>query len=102
MDGGALALSRDPGPVHVDPGCGFGVVLTADGRRRLNGLKVVSLSQEHGLVRAGAPADLDACPIGTTLRLVPNHSCLAAAQFDRYQVLRGTEVVDEWRPARGW
>jgi len=102
VDGGTLALSRDPGPVHVDPGCGFGVVLTADGCRRLPGLRVVSLSQEHGLVRAEHPADLEACPIGTVLRVVPNHSCLAAALFDRYHVLRGAEVVDEWRPARGW
>ena len=29
VDGGALALSRDPGPVHVDPACGFGVVCAA-------------------------------------------------------------------------
>lgn len=102
VDGGALALSRDPGPVHVDPACGFGMVTTADGRRPLPGLKLVSLSQEHGLVRAEAPADLEGCPFGTTLRVVPNHSCLSAALFDRYHVLRGTEVVDEWRPARGW
>ena len=27
---------------------------------------------------------------------------LAAACFDRFHVVRGSEVVDEWRPIRGW
>ncbi len=27
VDAGALALSEDPGPTHVDPDCGFGVVV---------------------------------------------------------------------------
>jgi D-serine deaminase-like pyridoxal phosphate-dependent protein len=34
--------------------------------------------------------------------VVPNHSCLAAALFDRYAVLRGADVVGEWHPVRGW
>jgi D-serine deaminase-like pyridoxal phosphate-dependent protein len=101
VDGGALALSKDPGPVHVDPECGYGVALDAGGGL-LSGWRVVSLSQEHGVLRAPrsiAPAEF---PIGSTLRIVPNHSCLAAALFDRYAVLRGGEVVDEWRPVKGW
>ena len=31
LDLGALAMSKDPGPTHVDPHCGFGRVLDADG-----------------------------------------------------------------------
>jgi D-serine deaminase-like pyridoxal phosphate-dependent protein len=101
VDGGALALSRDPGASHVDPACGYGLVLSATGRRHA-GLRVVSLPQEHGVVRAERPADLARVALGETLRIVPNHSCLAAALFDRYHVLAGGEVVDEWRPLRGW
>lgn len=101
VDGGALALSRDPGPVHLDPGCGFGLVLATDGRR-LQGLSVASLSQEHGLLRAARPADLVGLEPGARLRIVPNHSCLAAALFDRIHVVDGGEVVEEWHPARGW
>ena len=101
VDGGALALSRDPGPVHVDPACGYGIVLDPEGEP-LEGMRVVSLSQEHGVVRL----DRDFAPgefkIDSLLRVVPNHSCLAAALFDRYAVLRGSDVVGEWRPARGW
>jgi len=102
VDGGALALSKDPGPVHLDPECGYGIVLDAGGERR-TGLRVVSLSQEHGVVRSArdfAPGEL---PIGSLLRIVPNHSCLAAALFDRYAVVGAAgAVVAEWRPVRGW
>jgi D-serine deaminase-like pyridoxal phosphate-dependent protein len=101
VDGGALALSKDPGPVHIDPGCGFGVVLTVTGER-LPGWRVVSLSQEHGIVRSAAPFSPGAFPIDSLLRIIPNHSCLAAAMFDRYAVMRGGEVIDEWHPVRGW
>lgn len=101
VDGGALALSKDPGPVHVDPACGFGVVLTPEGQR-LAGVCVMSLSQEHGLLRVADALAPEPLPLGAVLRIVPNHSCLAAALFDRYAVHRGGVVVDEWRPVRGW
>ena len=100
-DGGALALSKDAGPVQVDAECGFGVVLDVSGEP-LPGWRVVSLSQEHGILRSSEP--FAPCPlaIGTPLRIIPNHSCLAAALFERYAVVRGDEVMGEWRPVRGW
>jgi D-serine deaminase-like pyridoxal phosphate-dependent protein len=101
INGGALALSKDPGPNHVDPDCGFGVVTSADDQRPIAGLKLVSLTQEHGVVRSEAPLD-EAWQPGTMLRILPNHSCLAAACHDRYQVVRGDQVVDEWKTVRGW
>ncbi|MGH9336383.1 MAG: hypothetical protein ACRD21_21815, partial [Vicinamibacteria bacterium] len=61
-----------------------------------------SLSQEHGKIRGEAPIDYETLPVGTKLRIVPNHSCLAAALFDRYHVQRGDAIVDEWHPVRGW
>ncbi len=101
LDAGALALSRDPGPTHVDPDCGSGRVCGLDGGE-LEGLRLVSLSQEHGIVTVAPPARASDLPIGTRLRIVPNHSCLAAACFDRYHVADGDRIVDEWRPVRGW
>ena len=38
---------------------------------------------------------------GEKLRILPNHSCLTAAMFDRYDVVRGEDVVDVWRIWRG-
>jgi D-serine deaminase-like pyridoxal phosphate-dependent protein len=99
IDAGALALSQDPGPTHVDPDCGFGVVVATEDLHPLPGLRITALKQEHGSL---AGPGVEALRPGTRIRIVPNHSCLAAACFDRYHVVRGTEVVDEWHPVRGW
>jgi D-serine deaminase-like pyridoxal phosphate-dependent protein len=99
IDAGALALSKDPGPTHVDPDCGFGRIVTVDDQHPLPGLHLISLSQEHGGIEGPGTAALRP---GTRLRILPNHSCLTAACFDRYHVVRGTEIVDEWRPFRVW
>jgi D-serine deaminase-like pyridoxal phosphate-dependent protein len=101
LDAGALALSKDEGPRHVDPGCGYGVLLEPRSRRPLAGLRLAALSQEHGHLH-GDPAALAALPIGARMLVVPNHSCLAAALHGRYAVVRGDEVVAEWHPVRGW
>jgi D-serine deaminase-like pyridoxal phosphate-dependent protein len=101
VNAGALALSKDPGPIHVDPSCGFGVVVEAADQQPIPGLRVISLSQEHGVLRSDRPLDPSWQP-GSRLRILPTHSCLAAACFDRFHLVRGTEIVDEWRPVRGW
>lgn len=102
VDAGALALSRDPGPTHVNPSCGFGVVCSAPECHPISGLTLASLSQEHGTVIAATPAAAAGHPPGTRLRIIPNHSCLAAACFDTYHVVAGKEVRDIWHPCRGW
>ena len=99
IDAGALALSKDPGPNHVDPDCGYGHIVAVEDQHPLPGLRLTSISQEHGVVEGPGTAALRP---GTRLRILPNHSCLAAACFGSYHVIRGTDVVDEWRPFRGW
>ena len=99
VDAGALALSKDPGPVHVDVECGFGLPVTLEDQHPLPGLRVAGLTQEHGTLSGPG---VEAFRPGTRLRILPNHSCLSAACFDRYYVVRGTEVMDEWHPVRGW
>lgn len=101
VNAGALALSKDPGPVHVDPGCGFGVVVDPADQLPIPGLRVVSISQEHGVLRSDRPL-ASSWELGNRVRILPNHSCLAAACFDRFHVARGNEIIDEWRPVRGW
>jgi D-serine deaminase-like pyridoxal phosphate-dependent protein len=99
IDAGALALSKDAGPVHVDPDCGFGLPVTLEDQHPLPGLRIAGLTQEHGTLTGPG---VEALRPGTRFRIFPNHSCLSAACFDSYHVVRGTEVVDEWHPARGW
>jgi D-serine deaminase-like pyridoxal phosphate-dependent protein len=91
VDAGALALSKDPGPGHLDLAPAMGDV---KGHPELT---VAALSQEHGLVRARAPDALERrFRVGERLEIVPNHSCLTVAHFDEYHVVQGGRVVDRW------
>lgn len=101
IDAGALALSADRSAEGRLPDTGNGWVLDADGRR-LDGLYVERVHQEHGFVTARAPLPFDRLAPGTRLRILPNHACITAAAHDRYHVLDGGEVVEEWERANGW
>jgi D-serine deaminase-like pyridoxal phosphate-dependent protein len=35
--------------------------------------------------------------VGSRVRILPNHSCLATACHDTLYVVEGARVVDEWR-----
>ncbi|HUP62058.1 MAG TPA: alanine racemase [Thermoanaerobaculia bacterium] len=95
VDAGALALSKDRGPDHIDAEFGYGVVCDLD--LRPLPMKVIALSQEHGKIAVQAHV-----PVGTRLRIIPNHSCLTAAMFDRYHIVDRGKIVDQWKPVRGW
>jgi len=97
VDAGALALSKDVGPEHINPDFGYGIVCDAD-LHPLPSMRIIALSQEHGKIAAESHAP----PVGTRLRIIPNHSCLTSAMFDRYHVIERGRVVDTWKPVRGW
>lgn len=96
VNAGALALSKDPGSVHVLGKTLYGAVAGHPA------LDVLSISQEHGLISSSQPLEFKEYPIGSRLRIIPNHSCLTAALFPRYDVVEGEMVLDHWTPVRGW
>ncbi|MDQ3806081.1 MAG: alanine racemase [Acidobacteriota bacterium] len=100
LDAGAIALSKDRGASDLDPACGYGRVLDLAGRD--TGLRVESLSQEHGSVPVPDEAALDRLRVGARVRVLANHSCLTAAQHSHYHVLEDGRVVDRWEIQRGW
>jgi D-serine deaminase-like pyridoxal phosphate-dependent protein len=100
IDAGAIALSKDRGPVDFDAACGYGRVLDLGGAD--TSLRVGGLSQEHGEIVAGDSAHFDALKVGSRVRVLANHSCLTAAQHDFYHVVEGGRVVDRWEIRRGW
>jgi D-serine deaminase-like pyridoxal phosphate-dependent protein len=100
VDAGAIALSKDRGPVEFDPGCGYGKVLDLEGNDL--GLVVNEMSQEHGVLLAAENRVFDRLKVGTRVRIVANHSCLTAAQHTHYNVLEGDHLVDQWRIHTGW
>lgn len=86
IDAGALSLSKDLGPEWAEP-C-FGRIFGDYEAKELDPeLRVASVSQEHGIVERPLP-------VGSRLRILPNHSCLTIPGFDRYVVVRGERVVD--------
>jgi D-serine deaminase-like pyridoxal phosphate-dependent protein len=99
VDAGGLALSKDPGAGRGEPSYG-GLWDAATGRPL--GLAIASTNQEHGLVPAGE-ADFERLPIGSQVRIAPNHACMTAAAHERYHVVEGgTEVMAVWERCNGW
>jgi len=111
VDAGALALSKDPGPHDPALARGLGPVMVGLTGHALDPeLEVTAVSQEHGMVGTKGvggrvwgvsltpytPHPTPSLDVGEKLRILPNHSCLTAAMFDRYHVVRGEDVVDEW------
>lgn len=102
-DAGALAMSKDEGPTHVKNHMGMGILFEDYERKRLiPHLELTTLSQEHGKVVSSAATLLsNSYNVGDKVRILEHHSCLTAANFDRYYVVDGEEVVDEWSILRG-
>jgi len=103
VDAGWMAMSRDRGTASQPVDQGYGLVCDTAGAP-LDDLVMIAANQEHGIVAArpgatGAPPPL---PVGTLLRVLPNHACATGAQFDRYHVLRGAEIAGVWPRLNGW
>lgn len=105
VDAGWMALSRDRGTASQALDCGYGVVCDAVGRPYTD-LVVQSANQEHGIVavREGSRAALPELPVGTLVRILPNHACATAAQHAGYHVLGadGRTVAAHWPRIMGW
>jgi D-serine deaminase-like pyridoxal phosphate-dependent protein len=103
-DAGWMAMSRDRGTASQKVDQGYGVVCNLDGAP-LEDLIVTSTNQEHGIIgrRNGGMLDVTQYPVGTLLRVLPNHACATAAQHDRYHVVEGDVRVEAvWPRFSGW
>ena len=103
IDAGALALSKDISAQEFQPAVGYGTIADAPAKD----MAVVACSQEHGFVGAGDPLPYGNLPIGTRVRVLPNHACITAAAYDRYYVVDseldgGRTVVDIYDRINGW
>jgi len=104
IDAGFLALSRDRGTAELPVDWGYGAVCDAATGAVIDNVTVSSTNQEHGIVtgRLGA-IDFDRFPVGSRVRILPNHACATAAAHDRYFVTGGGDViVDVWERVNGW
>jgi D-serine deaminase-like pyridoxal phosphate-dependent protein len=98
VDAGWMAMSRDRGTASQTLDQEFGIVCSSDGAI-IDNLVLRSTNQEHGLVgcRDGRPVQLGRFPIGTRLRILPNHACATGAQHRGYHVISPQgEVKGYW------
>ena len=105
IDAGWMAMSRDRGTQAQAVDYGYGAVCDEEGRP-VDGLIMSSANQEHGILSwsdGRADATLaDRFPVGTRLRILPNHACATAAQFSQYEVLATDGSLQTWPRFNGW
>lgn len=104
VDAGWMALSRDRGTASQAVDFGYGLVVDLDGNE-IGDFVIGETNQEHGIVMARRAADGPIRPplaIGDKVRILPNHACSTASQFDHYNVLDGQDVEAVWARINGW
>jgi D-serine deaminase-like pyridoxal phosphate-dependent protein len=104
IDAGWMALSRDRGTARQDVDQGYGIVCDVQGRV-IPDLLVTATNQEHGIIalRPGTTGSAPDLPVGTQLRILPNHACATAAQHARYAVLPADGgPMKTWDRFGGW
>ncbi len=102
VDAGWMAMSRDRGTQKQAVDRGYGLVCDEHGQI-VPGLHFGDANQEHGIIQGVAGSDIAAqLPIGTRLRILPNHACATGAQHEGYYLLQGENVVAHWPRFSGW
>lgn len=107
IDAGALALSKDRSTATQPHDRGFGLVTDVHGIPH-PGLTVEAVHQEHGRLAGPGGVPFAVLPIGSRVRVLPNHVCMTAAMYERYAVVDGSELGDAqpveafWDRVNGW
>ncbi|MDB5859573.1 MAG: hypothetical protein JWQ76_3262 [Ramlibacter sp.] len=104
LDAGWMAMSRDRGTASQPVDQGYGLVCDLEGRP-LRDYILVGANQEHGIMaaRPGSGADGLHLPIGTQVRILPNHACSTAAQYGEYHVVAPPlQLKATWQRFSGW
>ncbi|SAK44218.1 alanine racemase [Caballeronia hypogeia] len=104
IDAGWMAMSRDRGTQRQARDFGYGQVCAADGTV-LGDYIVSGANQEHGIVSRLNSTDTniaDTFPVGTLLRIVPNHACATGAQHPEYHAVGDDGSVETWPRFYGW
>lgn len=102
LDAGALALSKDISANSFLPDVKYGYLCDAGTMERLNGLSIADAYQEHGMVPVPDDSWFERLPIGSQVRVLPNHTCMTCAAYDSYDVVDGDRIIESWPRVNGW
>ncbi len=104
VDAGWMAMSRDRGTARQGHDFGYGQVCDLAGVV-LPGYTMSGANQEHGIISREDGLDKNIAerfPIGTMLRILPNHACATGAQFPEYHALGADGEIQTWPRFYGW
>ncbi len=105
VDAGWMAMSRDRGTQNQQQDYGYGQVCDVNGRP-ISGYVMTSANQEHGIIsrldRKIDATTAEQFPVGTQLRVLPNHACATGAQFPEYYAVHKQQVQGTWPRFYGW
>ncbi|KAF9894125.1 hypothetical protein FE257_009098 [Aspergillus nanangensis] len=104
---GALGIGREPGR---EPGVWGRAKIIGAEKEDSYPWNLVRISQEHGIMaprtddRAEQDRIIQGVAVGSCVRIIPQHACIAGAMHESYLVVdeEEGEVVDEWIRCRGW
>ena len=102
LDAGALALSKDVTANAFAPDTAYGRLGDAGTGAALP-LHVSVVHQEHGTVPVPDASWFERLPVGSRVRVYPNHACITAAGgYGAYDVQDGGRTVGRWARVDGW
>ena len=102
IDAGSLALSKDVSANNFMKEAGYGLVCNPDTGIPFDGLNVSEVHQEHGSIDLETIDWFDNFPIGSLVRILPNHACLTCAAHEKYNVLENEQITESWSRTNGW
>jgi len=102
IDAGSLALSKDISANNFMKEAGYGLVCNPDTGIPFDGLNVSEVHQEHGSIDLESTDWFENFPIGSLVRILPNHACLTCAAHERYNVLENEQITESWSRTNGW
>lgn len=104
IDAGGLALSKDRSTAATSQDAGYGRLISIAGLDVFADLCVTDTHQEHGEITSTETLPFDLLPVGTRVRVLPNHSCMTSAMYDCYHVVdsNSEDVAAIWPRTNGW
>ena len=102
IDAGSLALSKDVSANNFMNEAGYGLVCNPDTGIPFDGLNVSEVHQEHGSIDVQTTDWFENFPIGSLVRILPNHACLTCAAHEKYNVLENELITESWSRTNGW
>jgi threo-3-hydroxy-D-aspartate ammonia-lyase len=105
VDAGWMAMSRDRGTARQALDYGYGAVCAENGQI-IGDYVLASANQEHGIIRSRSAAPDCAIatrfPLGSLVRILPNHACATGAQFGSYALMQSDGSIKTLERFNGW